>query len=210
MPGRPFRTLTAANNDAHIRALALALLAVLAALLGDCGPAAAAKKPNCAEQVVADWYDNGRVDYLYPLHCYREAIKSLPPDVKDYSSAKEEIERALQDAANRPPGERADTARRRGTDPAESGELTDRTTHTDETIAGGGLAAAEAPTPPARPSVPIPLIVLGGLSVLLLAAGLGRLPCAPLRRRRRRRAASRPPPAVARPPAAGRGEHRRR
>ena len=38
-------------------------------------PAAAAKKPNCAEQVVADWYDNGH-DYLYPLHCYRDAIKS--------------------------------------------------------------------------------------------------------------------------------------
>ena len=167
--GRPFRTLIAANNDAHIRALALALLAMVAALLVTAAPAEAAKEPNCAEQVVADWYDNGRVDYLYPLHCYRDAIKSLPPDVKDYSSAKEEIERALQDAANRPPVSEPTLIDQGGTGTSTTGTSTTDTTG-DETVAGGGPGGG-GPDTAGPSSVPIPLIVLGGLSVLLLAAG---------------------------------------
>jgi hypothetical protein len=157
--------VTAAPTAAHIRAFAIALVATAVAVLVTTGPAAAANKPNCAEQVVADWYDNGRVDYLYPLHCYREAIKSLPPDVKDYSSAKEEIERALQDAANRPPV-KVPTRLTPGTgDPTGTGTDPD-----SETTAGGG-GNDDGPDTAGPSSVPIPLIVLGGLSVLLLAAG---------------------------------------
>jgi hypothetical protein len=144
----------------------VAIVALLLAALAGAAPAAAAKKPNCGEQVVADWYDNGRVDYLYPLHCYREAIKSLPPDVKDYSSAKEEIERALQDAANRPPVTKP--TRISGT-PGTGPTATEPTgTEGDETSAAGG---GNGPDTAGPSSVPIPLIVLGGLSVLLLAAG---------------------------------------
>jgi hypothetical protein len=142
-------------------------LATLATLALTAEPAAAAQKPSCAEQVVADWYDNGRVDYLYPLHCYREAIKSLPPDVKDYSSAKEEIERALQDAANRPPVTKPTRLTGGPVTPADTNE----TETTDgETVAGGG-GGDDGPNTAGPSSVPIPLIVLGGLSVLLLAAG---------------------------------------
>ena len=162
--------MTATNTDAHVRALALALLAMVAALLVTAAPAEAAKKPNCAEQVVADWYDNGRVDYLYPLHCYRDAIKSLPPDVKDYSSAKEEIERALQDAANRPPVSKPTPIDQGGTGTGTSTTETGTDTTGDETVAGGGPGGG-GPDTAGPSSVPIPLIVLGGLSVLLLAAG---------------------------------------
>jgi hypothetical protein len=147
-------------------AMAVAVVATLAAIAAAAGPAAAAQKPSCAEQVVADWYDNGRVDYLYPLHCYRDAIKSLPPDVKDYSSAKEEIERALQDAANRPPVTKPTRLTGGPISPAETNE-TDTTD--GETVAGGG--GDDGPNTAGPSSVPIPLIVLGGLSVLLLAAG---------------------------------------
>jgi hypothetical protein len=145
----------------------VALVAMLLALLVSAAPATAAKKPSCAEQVVADWYDNGRVDYLYPLHCYREAIKSLPPDVKDYSSAKEEIERALQDAANRPPVTKP-TKLTPGPDEYPTGTDTTTGTDGDETVAGPG---DDGPNTAGPSSIPIPLIVLGGLSVLLLAAG---------------------------------------
>ena len=48
-----------------------------------------------AEQIVDDWYDNQRVDKLYPIHCYREAIDGLPLDIKDYSNAQDAILRAL-------------------------------------------------------------------------------------------------------------------
>ena len=47
-------------------------------------PAASAK--TCAEKVIDDWYGNGRVDQIFPKHCYLEAIRSLPVDVKDYDA----------------------------------------------------------------------------------------------------------------------------
>ena len=144
----------------------MAVVVALAALVATAAPAAAAQTPSCAEQVVADWYDNGRVDYLYPLHCYREAIKSLPPDVKDYSSAKEEIERALQDAANRPPVTKPTRLTGTSTNPEET---TGDDTTGGQTVAGG--SNDNGPDTAGPSSVPIPLIVLGGLSVLLLAAG---------------------------------------
>ena len=158
-----------------------AALAVAATLLAT--PATAAKKKSkqapCAEQVVADWYDNGRIDVVYPLRCYREAIKSLPPDVKDYSTAKEEIERALADATNRPrvtkPTPLASVPclkGRRCSDPPSAGR--------PPTPNGKGGPYDPTGTPTANPdepdtsgpsSIPIPLIVLGGLALLLLAAG---------------------------------------
>ena len=47
-----------------------------AALLA-AAPASAA--PSCARQVIDDWYEDGRVDRTYPLHCYDDAIEALPP-----------------------------------------------------------------------------------------------------------------------------------
>ena len=47
------------------------------------------------EKVVDDWYGDGRVDQIFPAHCYLDAIRSLPVDVKDYSNAEEDIRRAL-------------------------------------------------------------------------------------------------------------------
>ena len=41
----------------------------------------------CGKKVLNDWWDNGRVDRLYPLHCYEEAIDSIPADIRDYSDA---------------------------------------------------------------------------------------------------------------------------
>ena len=77
----------------------VALLALLAlALLVSAGPAAAAK--SCGKKVVDDWYADGRVDGTYPPHCYDDAIEILPRDVRDYSSAKDDISRALQNRLN--------------------------------------------------------------------------------------------------------------
>ena len=73
---------------------ALAAVAALAAVLLAAAPASAA--PSCGRQVIDDWYDDGRVDRTYPLHCYDDAIDTLPRDVRDYSSAKDDIQRALQ------------------------------------------------------------------------------------------------------------------
>ena len=39
---------------------------------------ALAKQKPCAEQIVGDWFDDGRVSKIYPLKCYSQAIASLP------------------------------------------------------------------------------------------------------------------------------------
>ena len=59
--------------------------------------AATAATP-CDQQVLSDWYADGRVDRAYRLECYQVAVESLPSDLRDYTNAQEEIERALQSA----------------------------------------------------------------------------------------------------------------
>ena len=126
-------------------AVIAALAAAIAAGLGQAAPpqGALGESQGCADAVVGDWSDNGRVDDLYPLKCYGAAIEELPPDVRDYSSATDEINRALAHAVNTP---RAGGA-------------------ASERSASGDAVAATTGS-----SVPAALTVLAGLSLLLLAA----------------------------------------
>lgn len=78
----------------------LACLAIVAASLTAAVPAGASSTDACAQRVIRDWYDGGRVDGVYPLRCYRAAIQALPEDVLQYSDARNEIERALAYAAH--------------------------------------------------------------------------------------------------------------
>jgi hypothetical protein len=130
--------------------------------------------------VIADWYDNGRVDNIYPLHCYRDAIKILPVDVRDYSSAREDILRALQYAREgKPdPGDSGSggTSGSSGTpgDPSAGGG-----SGSNPGVNGSGGSEAVGETPggsdqvdTSGPSaVPIPLIVLAAIAGILLVLG---------------------------------------
>src|SRR5215472_9798467 len=51
----------------------------------------------CWKVLLNDWYD-GRIDHVYPVRCYRDALKHLPTDVSTYSRAHDDILRALQSA----------------------------------------------------------------------------------------------------------------
>ncbi len=75
-----------------LRAL-FAVAAIAATVVVAPSPAAAS---GCANAVVADWRDNGRIDKTYPPQCYRAAVDALPEDVRVYSSAQNDITRALQ------------------------------------------------------------------------------------------------------------------
>jgi hypothetical protein len=146
---------------------ALAPMAACVVMLTVAAPAAAA--PSCGRQVIDDWYDDGRVDRTYDLHCYDDAIDALPPDVRQYSSAQEDIERALQ---ARMRGEKSPPAK---TDPSPGKKPKPTTTKTtttggdpkDETIPE---AVGEVDNDSAS-SVPVPLLVLAGLALLLIAGG---------------------------------------
>lgn len=186
-------TTPASPRQPRRRALrGLGLLAALAALLVVASPATAAQ--SCGRQVIDDWYDDGRVDGTYALHCYDDAIEILPRDVRDYSSAKEDIQRALQ---NRMRGEPAPPAT---TDPSPDtpGDDPTETLPTETTGGGGGSGDPNGGGPEAAPpvdtesasSVPIPLLILAGLALLLVAGGSAGYV---LRRVQARRL---PPPAV--------------
>ena len=151
---------------------ALAPLAALVAVLLAAAPASAA--PSCARQVIDDWYDDGRVDRTYPLHCYDDAIEALPPDVRDYSSAKEDIQRALQARMRNEPAPPATT------DPSPGGGTGTKPTKPPKNQTTTDASDPKNENPPeaavtvdsdSASSVPIPLLVLAGLALLLIAGG---------------------------------------
>ncbi len=194
------------------------MLAFLAALVvaGVAVPHAEAAKP-CWRQLINDWYD-GRIDKSYPISCYRQAIKNLPPDVVTYSSAQEDFERALAAAVRNNGG----TAPR-VVPPSDEGRAVDPGEDPgSETVGGGGTSGPgddegggtaapgekgvlDAFEPANADSIPVPLLVLAGVAMLLLAAAAAgfiakrvqerRVPVAPVAPRSGGGPAPPPPPA---------------
>lgn len=145
-----------------LKAFLLASVAAVVLVLGVAAPASAGGTP-CWRALINDWYD-GRIDETYPTSCYTDAIQHLPTDVDAYSSARDDIQRALlarlhQDP-NEPPTYKGDGG------PA-SGSSSD----------GGGKSiitrAIEWLGPSNASAVPLPLLILAGVAFLLLAAAGG-------------------------------------
>jgi hypothetical protein len=161
------------------RRLLTLLLILVAAFVGAGATAAQADAATpCWKRLINDWYD-GRIDSIYPARCYRSAIKNLPEDVDAYSTAREDLERALLAAARRkggpldpddpiPPGP-GNEAGPKAEDPSENGdeEAAPPLPGSDGGDDGGLL---ETFRPSSADEIPVPLLVLGGLAVLLLGA----------------------------------------
>jgi len=157
------------------------LAAALAAAAVHAAPAAAASP--CWKTLLNDWYD-GRIDNTYPKHCYTDALHHLPADVQTYSSAHDDILRALQSALAKArksgtklgpnallkPVARGNTAREGKSGPNTSGSTSTTAAPGRKKDKGlGGLA--DKLNPASASSLPVPLLVLGGLAILLVAAG---------------------------------------
>jgi len=148
----------------------LASIALLGAAAQPARAAAAAGTP-CWKVLLNDWYD-GRIDGTYPRHCYSDALKHLPADVQTYSSAHDDILRALQSAIakQRKLGHKVgpNTLITAPAGPKKGGGSTTDTTQTGRKQ-GTGLADKLNPGSPS--SLPVPLLILGGLALVLVAAG---------------------------------------
>jgi hypothetical protein len=132
----------------HIHAaVVLAVLAGGFAAFGLVAPANAATP--CAKKILEDWFDNSRIDGTYPLHCYPEAIDAIPPDISPYSNAADAIKQAWLAAGGRV-------------------VAAHKTKHPGGTQPPTVVPIADASSPS---SLPLPLLVLGGMSLALLAAG---------------------------------------
>jgi len=139
--------------------------------------ATAAPTSKCWLAVVNDWLDNNRVDGVYAIPCYTQAIQHLNayPDVQNYSSATDDIQRALlaairQDRGNGPGA---------GPGPTDTGGGSSSGSGSGGGTGGGGSSGGGTPSsggiigsfaPSNAQSIPLPLLVLGGLALLLLAA----------------------------------------
>jgi hypothetical protein len=150
--------------------LAVALLSV--ALLAAAARPAAAATP-CWKALLNDWYD-GRIDQTYASHCYTEAISHLPSDVQTYSSAREDILRALQSAKARAKKSGHVVGPNSLIPPAAGGKGGSGgkgPSATDAKQRKGIAKVAGKLNPGGASSLPVPLLVLGGLALLLVAAG---------------------------------------
>jgi hypothetical protein len=167
------------TTDRSLRTFVVAVVLALSVVASLSVASTASATTKCGQQVLADWYDNGRIDKLYPLNCYEEAIDGIPDDIGPYVDAEEVITRALQGALH---GEVVQG----GCDPSTDGSKDDCSrvagggsnggsagggggdSDGDSTATGDDVPNVDTSSPS---SVPIPLLVLGGMSILLLGAG---------------------------------------
>jgi hypothetical protein len=140
--------------------LILTTLAATLALTVTAAPASA--KTPCWKNVIGDWYRDGRVDGIYPISCYQQAIQHLPQDVLSYADAESEIRRAMLDRL-RHKDEPTSRRSKRSVAPL--------------TFSKGGeppkglvSRLIDKIGPSNADSVPLPLLVLAGIAFLLLAA----------------------------------------
>ena len=163
-------------RPAHFLILLLCALG-LALSVGD---RAAAAKISCGQQVLNDWAD-GRIDKSYPAHCYQEALRLAPQDTRVYSSLEADLARALQNAiggvvpagqVGNPVGVKFEKAVRE----TERSQTKKKNIHhqDDDVLA---YQAANSIGPPGGGGgsggggLPLPLIVLAGVALVLLATG---------------------------------------
>jgi hypothetical protein len=143
-----------------VKPLLLASAAAVLLALGVAAPASAATP--CWRALINDWYD-GRIDLTYPLSCYTAAIQHLPQDVDTYSSAKDDIQRALL----------AQIRNGRGEPPTYTGEESGSNSSSGGGSKGIITRAIEWLGPSNASAVPLPLLILAGVAFLLLAAAGG-------------------------------------
>jgi hypothetical protein len=149
-----------------------------------------AQASTCSDALIHDWYVDGRIDNTYQVHCYREALRDIPEDQIVYGTLREDLTRALENVIDR-----------------HHGHVTAATV-----VPGNGNGGGNGPDggatggkhdegffhwlagkigPSTADSVPVPLLVLGGLALALIAAAAISFAA---RRYQARKAATEPPP----------------
>ncbi len=145
-----------------VKSFLLAFSVGVILVLGSAAPAAAASATPCWKAVINDWFD-GRLDQTYPTRCYEDALHHLPKDVKLYSTASDDIHRAL--LASLRHGEPPTFKDGGGSTASGGGSEGGSKSIIQNVIEWLGPSNAE--------SVPLPLLILAAVAFLLLAAAGG-------------------------------------
>lgn len=178
--GLPFRVIRSLRHT--LVALLIVGAPTAAFVTGTAGAAGtvAKSKPPCWKVLINDWYD-GRIDGIYEIHCYRDALQHLPADVDTYSSARDDIRQALQKRITQ--GHSGGNAAGGGTNGGAGGGASGGGASGGGSSGSGGSgngsgsasgpigSAFDATKPAKADSLPVPLLVLGGVAIVLMAAG---------------------------------------
>jgi hypothetical protein len=128
-----------------------------------------ARASTCSDALIHDWYVDGRIDNTYQVHCYREALRDIPEDQIVYGTLRDDLRRALENVIDRHHGH------------VDAGTIVPGAGNGGGNGPGGGATGgkhdegffhwlAKKVGPNTADSVPIPLLVLGGLALALIAA----------------------------------------
>lgn len=160
-----------------LKSVLIALTLLVSGLALFATPAQAAGKP-CWKLAIDDWVDDGRIDGVYSTACLQQARKHLPEDLRAYSNIEEAIDESIQASrtiqgrggGDGGSGSANSNGSPRNVTPKQAKEITEKAGKPapeegpiDEVLNAGGPSSAD--------SVPLPLIILTGLALVLLAAG---------------------------------------
>jgi hypothetical protein len=158
----------------------IALLAALSVLTMGVAMAAAtpagAAKP-CWERVIDDWVDNGRIDGVYSASCISEAREHVPEDLRTYTDIMDKLDAYRQLAGRSLPGSQNSSASPTSPGGTEPGTMTTKP-GTKQPEPNVEVGRDEGPIPYVlgkgttdASSIPLPLMILAGLALALMAAG---------------------------------------
>jgi hypothetical protein len=152
----------------------VAMLAALAALVTAAVPCTATAAVPCRDRIYNDWYRDGKIASSYPLSCYRDALGHIRPDAATYSSLADDIRSAMQAAILRRHGHKNVPAQvGKGLQPTSARTMGPNAHHArgvDDAAAAPTMTIAAAPTSGGG-GIPLPILVLGGVALLLVAVG---------------------------------------
>jgi len=151
------------------RLLLVALAAAVSLLAAS--PSVAFAGTPCAKRVINDWTKDGQINGNYSQHCLRQAYRSVPPDLADYSSILDDITAAMigsgtttQNGPNNRGGGGGPTAT--------SGPGSTLTPKEAKKRAEGAVphAGTSQSIPDSSRSLPLPLLILGAIALAALLA----------------------------------------
>jgi hypothetical protein len=149
--------------------LILVALAAAVSLLA-ASPSVAHAGTPCAKRVINDWTKDGQINGNYSQHCLRQAYRSVPPDLADYSSILDDITAAMIGSGTTP--QNGPNNRGGGGPTATSGPTSKLTPKEAKKQAESAVphAGTSQSIPDSSRSLPLPLLILCAVALAALLA----------------------------------------
>jgi hypothetical protein len=150
----------------------LAALAAAVSLLA-VSPSIAHAETPCAKRVIADWTKDGEINGNYSARCLRQAYRSVPEDLGDYSSIKDDITAAMAGSGSRSGPPQNGTNNPSGPGAANSPAAKQRAKEAKRRAeAAVPHASTSSSIPDKSRSIPLPLLILAAVMLAALLAAL--------------------------------------